>query len=115
LIATTRERLAELYASNASDDEKRAGKAAAFAAMRAEYDALKGASSGSLAFERWFAAGANNAGIASVSLYADRVPQFAALLAAENDDLGRFYVRVKTLAALPKNEREPALIAAARR
>src|SRR4029453_17045505 len=76
LIATTRERLAELYASNASDAEKRAGKAAAFAAMRAEYEALKAGSSGSLAFERWFAAGANNAGIASVSLYADRVPQF---------------------------------------
>jgi len=115
LIATTRERLAALYASNASDDEKRAGKAAAFAAMRAEYEALKGTSSGSLAFERWFAAGANNAGIASVSLYADRVPQFSALLAAENGDLGRFYARVKALAALPKNEREPALIAAAGR
>jgi len=114
LIEATRDRLAALYASNASDEEKRAGKAAAFAAMRADYEALKGASSGSLAFERWFAAGANNAGIASVSLYADRVPQFAALLAAEDGDLRRFYVRVKALAALLKAEREPALIAAAR-
>jgi len=115
LVEATRERLAALYASNASDDEKRAGKAAAFAAMRADYEALKAASSGSLAFERWFAAGANNAGIASVSLYADQVPQFAALLAAEDGDLRRFYARVKALAALPKAEREPALIAAARR
>jgi predicted aminopeptidase len=30
--------------------------------------------------------GANNAGIAAMALYADRVPQFTALLAAENGD-----------------------------
>ncbi len=112
LIAATRERLTALYASNASDDEKRAGKAAAFAALRAEYEAQKAASSGGLAFERWFAGGANNAGIASVGLYADRVPQFAALLAAENGDLPRFYARVKALAALPRRARARAAAAA---
>jgi predicted aminopeptidase len=39
------------------------------------------------------------------------VPQFAALLAAEGGDLPRFYARVKTLAALPKTERDQALAA----
>ena len=39
MIAATRERLAALYAGTASDDEKRAGKAAAFAAMRADVTA----------------------------------------------------------------------------
>ena len=41
-------------------------------------------------FDRWFAAGANNAGIAAAALYADRVPQFSALLEAEHGDFQRF-------------------------
>jgi len=114
LVAATRNRLTTLYASAASDDEKQAGKAAAFAAMRAEYERQKAASDGALAYDRWFAAGANNAGIVAAGLYADRVPQFAALLAAENGDLVRFYARVKALAALPLGDREPALVAGTR-
>ena len=114
LIGTTRERLTTLYASAASDEEKRAGKAAAFEALRAAYEAQKAASGGGVSFDRWFAGGSNNAGIAAMALYADRVPQFTALLAAENGDLPRFYARVKALGALPPAEREPALMAAAR-
>ena len=94
LVAATRDRLAALYAGTASDAEKRAGKAEAFAAMRAEYERQKAASAGVTAFDRWFAGGANNAGIVAAGLYADRVPQFAALLAAEDGDLVRFYARV---------------------
>jgi len=114
MIATTRERLTALYASNASDDEKRAGKAEAFAALRASYEEQKAATGGGVSFDRWFAGGANNAGIAAMALYADRVPQFAALLAAENGNFPRFYARVKALGALPPAEREPALLAALR-
>ncbi len=111
LIGTTRERLEALYASDASDADKRVGKAAAFAAMRADYEVLKAKWGGGAAFDRWFAAGANNAGIAASALYADRVPQFRALLAAEGGDLPRFYARVKVLAELPKSDREAALMA----
>ena len=114
LIRTTRERLTALYASNATDGEKRAGKAAAFEWLRAGYEEQRVASGGGVSFERWFAGGVNNAGIAAMALYADRVPQFTALLAAENGDLPRFYARVKALAALPPGEREPALVAAVR-
>lgn len=109
LIEATRERLAALYASGASHDEKRAGKAAAFAELRAAYEREKAAADGVPAFDRWFAAGANNAGIAAAGLYADRVPQFRALLAAEDGDLPRLYARVRALAAVPAAEREPAL------
>lgn len=109
LVRTVRGRLAALYASDAPYVEKRAGKATAFAAMRADYERLKSGWDGAPAFERWFAGGANNAGIAAAGLYADRVSQFAALLASEGGDLPRFYARVKALAALPKVEREAAL------
>ena len=63
--------------------------------MRADYERMKAAWGGGPAFDRWFAAGANNAGIAASGLYNDRVPQFAALLASEGGDLPRFYARVK--------------------
>ncbi len=116
MIASARARLAALYAGAASDEEKRAAKAAVFAEMRAENARQKAASDGaSTSFDRWFAAGANNAGIVAAGLYADRVPQFKALLDAENGDLVRFFGRVKALAALPKAERELALADAARR
>jgi len=111
LVARTRDRLAALYGSDASAEAKRAGKAAAFAAMRAEYETLKAGWEGQLAYDRWFAGGANNAGIAAFGLYTDRVPQFRALLAAQGGDLPRFYARVKELAELPKTEREAALAA----
>ena len=112
LVRDTRDRLAALYASDAPIDEKRAAKAAAFAAMRADYGQMKAGWDGLPGFDRWFAAGPNNASIASAGLYANRVPQFAALLAAEGGDLPRFYQRVKALAALPRAEREAWLVGA---
>ena len=83
LIRGTRERLAALYASDMPESEKRAQKAAIFADMRVEYERVKSGWDGAPVFDRWFASGANNAGIVAAGLYADRVPQFAALLAAE--------------------------------
>jgi predicted aminopeptidase len=109
MIIAARERLAALYAGQASDEEKRAGKAAVFAEMRAENERRKTSSDGMTTFDRWFDAGANNAGIAAAGLYADRVPQFKGLLDEERGDLPRFYERVKALAALPRGERELAL------
>ena len=111
LVRTTRDQLAALYASNLPDSEKRAGKAAAFAAMRGEYERIKAGWGGAPVYDRWFAGGVNNASIISAGLYADRVPQFAALLATEGGDLPRFYARVKALAAMPKPERDAALAA----
>jgi predicted aminopeptidase len=113
LVNVTRARLAAVYASDAADSAKRAEKAALFVAMRGQYERLKAEWGGTPAFDRWFAAGANNAGIIAVALYADRVPQFTALLAAERGDLPRFYDRVRALAALPKGERDAALRAVA--
>lgn len=113
LVRSTRAQLNAVYASNAADEEKRQRKAAAFTEMRTSYEALKGNLEGGANFDRWFANGANNAGIAASGLYEDRVAQFSALLAIERADLPRFYARVKTLAALPKAERDRALSALA--
>ena len=113
LIARTRGELVALYASSANGPEKRAGKAAAFASLRVAYDALKKEWGGFSAYDGWFAQGPNNANLAAVGLYSQKVPEFHALLAAENGDLGRFYARVKALAMLSKSARDSALAAAA--
>jgi predicted aminopeptidase len=112
LVERTRVKLAKVYGSNSSDPAKLAGKVEAFAAMRDEYAAAKKAWGGFSAYDYWFSQGPNNASLAAVGLYTEKVPQFQALLAAEGGDLRRFYGRVKELAALPKAERETALATA---
>lgn len=109
LIDRTQHTLEALYASDASVTDKRAGKAAAFAKMRADYDELKREWGGYPAYDSWFAQGPNNASLAAVGLYTRKVPEFTALLAAEGGDLPRFYARVKELAQTPKSERDAAL------
>ncbi len=109
LIGRTQHTLELLYASDASIADKRAGKAAAFAQMRADYDSLKREWGGYPAYDNWFAQGPNNASLAAVGLYTRKVPEFAALLAAEGGDLPRFYARVKALAGTPKIERDAML------
>jgi len=82
------------------------------------YERAKAGEPGLAGYDRWFAgvagAGPNNASISSVALYTGQVPAFKELLAEEGNDLGRFYARVKVLAALPKKERDGTLAAAAR-
>jgi predicted aminopeptidase len=111
LVERARAKLEKIYASHESDQAKLAGKNEAFAEMREEYAAAKKAWGGFSAYDYWFSQGPNNASLAAVGLYTEKVPQFQALLAAEGGDLPRFYNRVKELAALPKAEREAALAA----
>jgi predicted aminopeptidase len=113
LIERTRAKLATIYASNADDATKLAAKAAVFDTMRADYALLKQSWGGLAGYDAWFAQGPNNASIAAVGLYTQKVPQFQALLAACGSDLPRFYARVKVLAGLPKAERDVALAHAA--
>lgn len=111
LVRATRDRLSALYASGASDAEKRKGKAQTFAAMREDYERIRAGGDALPGFDRWFASGANNAGVVAAGLYSDRVPQFVALLAAEGGELPKFYARVKALAAMAKPQRDAVLAA----
>jgi predicted aminopeptidase len=111
LVEHTRDELAALYASPASDADKRAGKAAALARMHANYDAMKREWAGFAVYDNWFAQGPNNASLAAVGLYTQKVPEFQALLSVEGGDLPRFYAKVKELAAMPKQARDATLTA----
>ncbi|MFO1313447.1 MAG: aminopeptidase [Burkholderiales bacterium] len=119
LVTQARADLAAIYASDATDADKRARKAQAFARMREDYERAKAGEPGLAGYDRWFSgregAGPNNASIVSVALYTGQVPAFRAMLAAEGYDFPRFYDRVKALAALPKADRDAGLAAAAGR
>jgi predicted aminopeptidase len=118
LTRDARVQLSELYASDASEEQKRIAKAKTFAGMREAYQLAKAGEPGLAGYDRWFAGagnkGPNNASIASVALYTAQVPAFRAILAAEDGDLPRFYARVRALAAQPKAERDTTLAQAAR-
>ncbi len=107
-----RERLQALYASDASDAVKRAGKAALLAKLRAEYEAMKaGPWHGYAGYDAWFAR-VNNASLGVLAAYDELVPQFERLFAREGGDFARFYAAVRRLAGLPMAERRAALTAA---
>lgn len=115
LVRTTRDKLAEIYASHESDDEKRRAKREIIDAMKAAYEKAKAGEPGLSGYDRWFAQQPNNAALAAVGLYTDWVPAFQELLHESNDDLPTFYQRVRELAAKPKRERDAVLDALAKR
>ncbi|SUA91624.1 Predicted aminopeptidase [Pandoraea pulmonicola] len=111
LVDGYRKRLEALYASAVPDADKIAQKDALFAAMRADYDAIKASWGGYKGFDPWFASDLNNAKIGSFVAYNRWVPAFMALLAQEHDDLPKFYVAVKAMSKRPEAERNAALTA----
>ena len=115
LVRTTRDKLAEIYASRASDEDKRRAKGEIIAAMKAAYEAAKAGEPGMSGYDRWFAQQPNNAALAAVGLYTDRVPAFRELLHDANDDLPAFYARVREIATRPQPQRDALLDALARR
>ncbi|MEO8754032.1 MAG: aminopeptidase [Casimicrobiaceae bacterium] len=117
LVRDARTRLQRVYASDATDAEKRLEKTATLAAMKEAYDLAKAGGHGIAGYDRWFAGyashGPNNASLASVALYTAQVPAFHALLVEEGGNLPRFYARVKELAAMSRVERDAVLARAA--
>jgi len=111
LVTRTRGDLAQLYASNASIEEKRRRKAEVFAALKNAYVAQRRDWGGFAGYDRWFAQPLGNAHLASVAIYTQQVPAFEALLQQQGNDLGRFYAAVQELARLPAAERRQRMAA----
>jgi predicted aminopeptidase len=97
LIDDARSRLTLLYARDLPAQRMRAAKQAAFAALAARYAALKARWGGYAGYDRFMRA-PNNALLASIATYAQRVPEFRRLFAESNGDFAAFYARVRALA-----------------
>ncbi|RZS53037.1 aminopeptidase [Sphaerotilus mobilis] len=112
LTMATRERLLALYRSPASEADKRAGKAEALAALKAEHAALKAAPDGPwhgyAGYDEWFAS-VNNAQLGVLGAYNAQVPDFERLFERVGRDWPAFYAEVRRLAALPKAQRDAEL------
>ena len=93
-ILQVRERLAEIYQKNISREEKLAQKRLEFERLRADYP-------------RFLPAQLNNAFVASVTIYTQRVPEFERLL-ADAGSLERFYERMRALAASGRSSPDPS-------
>lgn len=109
LVLRYRARLEALYRESLPDAEKRAAKARIIADMKTDYAKLKASWGGYSGYDRFFAQDLGNAHFASIATYTQLVPAFEALLAREDNDLPRFYAEVKSLATLPKAERDARL------
>jgi predicted aminopeptidase len=109
LVASYRERLAELYAEPLDPQQMRARKDQVLTQMRAEYGRLKQSWDGFAGYDPWFGQPLNNAQLASVTIYTQLVPAFQRILRDNGGDLQRFYAEAKRLAALPKAQRDAEL------
>lgn len=113
LLLKHRAELARIYASRASEQEKRTQKAVVFTNLQAEYQQLKTTRwNGYSGYDRWFAIPLSNAHLALVATYHDLEPGFAALL-NKGPDFPQFYEQVRRLGRLDKARRHSALQALA--
>ena len=117
LLTTHRLALQDIFESDRDDAAKRAAKAAGFASLKADYEAAKRDPANALhqygGYDLYFAKALNNANLAAIATYTQRVPAFTHMLANAHGDMPRFYGMVETLARLSKTERDARLDALA--
>jgi predicted aminopeptidase len=109
LVLGAKARLEQVYAGPGDPQAKRAAKTRIIDGLRSDYARIKAGWGAAGRLDAWFAGPLNNAQIASVAVYTQRVPAFSALLRQLGGDLLRFYAEVKALARLPKVERHSRL------
>ncbi|NNF51377.1 MAG: aminopeptidase [Gammaproteobacteria bacterium] len=115
LIAEVRAELDALYASGASEAEKRRRKSALFATLVRRYEARRDAGKISRGYDAWFARDLNNADLAAVGLYQQWVPAFQVLLARSGHDLQALYAEARRLGKMRAEEREEVLLELSKR
>ena len=109
LLSAYSRQLDDNYNGPASDEEKRAIKAAIFTDLQQQYHRIKHERWGGYAgYDRWFGERMTNAHFALISTYHDLVPAFRAMLEKEKQ-LPAFYQAVRKLAKMDKSARRLAM------
>ncbi len=109
LLLQSRELLQKIYAISMPAAEMRRQKSDVFAVLHEDYLKLKRKWGGYSGYDHWFKRELNNARLASVATYTERVPAFLALLKQSGGDLGKFYRACEKLAELPMPQRKARL------
>lgn len=97
LILAGKRELEDVYRSDADADLKRARKLAMAADLRRRYQQLSRDWEMPDKYLDWFAGGINNARLAAVSTYRERVPDLLRVFRSAGEDLETFYVLAATL------------------
>jgi predicted aminopeptidase len=108
LLRGARARLARLYASAASQAEKRVGKQREFGRLKFAYEEARQRWGGYAGYDPWFSRVLNNALLAAVATYHDCVPALRRELESAGS-LEAFYRRADELARLTPDARRTAL------
>lgn len=98
LLLDTRRRLQNLYASKVPPQAMRDRKQQLLGELKFRYALLKQQWNGDVSYDGWVARRLSNADFIVMATYESCVPAFARLLHDVNDELPRFYTRVKALA-----------------
>ncbi len=109
LVQTYRTRLNTLYKQGGAPAVMRASKQRHFDEMQRDYEKLKISWGGFAGYDRWFAQQPNNALLASVAIYTQRVPAFEAMLREQGGELPKFFDVVKALARQDRAARDAVL------
>jgi predicted aminopeptidase len=109
MLRQTREQLAKLYAKPLDSEAKRAAKREILAQLEHDLRNPREKWPNPAAIDSWLGRGLNNARLASIATYQEKVPAFQALLEAKNHDLPAFYAEAGRLAKLPAAERSARL------
>ena len=104
-LAKVRSDLIQAYATEQGNDQKRIAKEQILQGAVDDYESLKERWNGYAGYDLWVKRGLNNARLSSAASYYELVPAFQTLLLQSGNDLEKFYVEVKKLGALPKDER----------
>jgi len=105
LIGQTREKLSQLYVTEADDATKREKKQAIFATSREAYSVIAENLGYKDGFKNWFAGELNNAKIGSVSAYNTHAPAFLAMIEALEYDFSAFFDMAQEIGAMDRTAR----------
>jgi len=113
MLQQTRESLRELYAQPISIEQKRVQKQRRFTELKQAYQQWR-AKHDYAVYDRFMQQDLNNANLALIATYTDKVPAFLAMLHGAHDDFGEFYREARRVGNLPDAQRHAALLAYAR-
>ena len=102
IVSAARGELAEVYASERSDDWKRGEKRRVLDELRARHESLRAAWGGWSPYTAWFEGELNNARLALVATYHEYVPGFERLLRRHGGDMSAFHAACEQLAGLDR-------------
>ncbi len=106
MLFAGRRELRAIYASQATDTDKRQRKQAVLAELTRRYWQLRAGDWREFSgFDTFFTGGLNNAKLAAVATYRHLVPDFMRLLESLDHDFRRFYRQVAALADCPAADR----------